>query len=210
MELVRDRDGDAIGPVINASQLFVLPAETPYGNLSLKLGKVFARLAHANVRIAEAHSSWTAFLDRQREPSDDVGSYHRHVSEEAVFMLRRAADELVGMVWLMQQGASEGHYPTHLDIDSLDGAINDERETFQRHKWLMSTLNDLANAHKHSFVDSDWNIVGRDEPCMVALALKRNNLRNDVQPYVVSLDDLVAGFNLFLHEMLNAMQTDCV
>lgn len=191
---------------MNAAQLISLPTETPFGNLLLKLLKIFTRLGHANVRISEAHLTWHELVSATWEPSGDIGQRGQFFVEEAVYMLRRAADECVGTVWLLAERERTGNYPLAIDIDSIGGAISDGRKDFSRHEQLLTTLNEISNTHKHSFIDSSQSIIGQDEPCVVAFALKRNDLSREARTWVVGLDDLVSAFNTFLTDMLDVMQ----
>lgn len=209
MELISGADGQPIGPIINAAQLFWLPPDTPFGNLQLKLLKVFERLGHANLRITESHKSWNTFVQPGGPWPGSPGSLHYYTAEESVLMMRRAADELVSIVGFLEARLSADAYPTKLAIDSVGGAIHNDHILFDRHEVLLTLLNDIANAHKHSFVQTDANIIGRDEPCVVGLALHRNNTDNEAVLYVVSMDQLTRSFNAFLLDCLGHLRRLC-
>lgn len=198
MELIRSKNAEPFGQFINAAQEFWLPPETPFGNLSLKLFGVYERLGHANKRIEESAVNWHSLMRMTPPGLGNPGSDHRFATEESVFMVRRAADELVALVWVLSQRLSTGSYPTRVLVDSVGGAIHFDHALFHRHVELLTTLNEVANAHKHSFLNSDLTIVGPDEPCVVALGLKMNNLENEPALYVVALNQLVLSFNAFL------------
>ena len=206
MEPIKGTDGQPIGHVINAAQGFWLPSDTPFGNLQLKLFKVIERLGHANQRIAESAEGWNTFVEATQPASGNPGAHHYYAAEESVFMIRRAADELVSLVSLLQQRLATGDYPTKLAFDSVAGAIRSNHDLFRSHMALLTTLNEVANAHKHSFLQSDASIVGRDEPCVIALGLKSNNLDYEAALYVVPLDHLTRSFNAFLIDCLNHLQ----
>lgn len=206
MEQIRGTDGQPIGRFVKWPHSFWLPPDTPFGNLQLKLFKVMERLGHANLRITESHEGWNAFVGATDVLPWNPGAHHYYAAEESVFMVRRAADELVSMVWLLEERLGTRGYPTKLAIDSVGGAIDSDHVLFGRHEALLTMLNDIANAHKHSFVQTDANVVGRDEPCVIALVLKRNNLDNEAVLYVVSLDHLTRLFNAFLIDCLRHLQ----
>ena len=76
------------------------------------------------------------------------------------------------------------------------------------HSWLLNTLNDLANAQKHSFVDSDTTVVGQLEPCATALHLPHNDTdKSDARLYVVSLDALARAFTIFFSDAMRNLKS---
>jgi hypothetical protein len=202
MEQIRGMNGQLIGRVMDSAQAFWLPSDTPFGNLQLKLFKVMERLGHANLRITESHEGWNTFVQATHPLPGNPGAHHYYAAEESVFMIRRAADELVSLVWLLEDRLATGDYPTRLALDSVAGAIRGNHPLFCTHIALLTTLNEVANAHKHSFLQSGATIFGRDEPCVIALGLKSNNLENEPALYVVSLNQLTRSFNAFLIDCL--------
>lgn len=187
-----------------------LPSDTPYGNLNLKRLHVVSRLVHANRRLDESETTWQALRAPVDPASALLGQHHRFCVDEVVVHLRRAADEMIGLLWVLGERARSGAWPQRIGVDSIGSArtkMGDWRlDVLGNHEWLLSTLNEVANAHKHSFVDSDFQAIGRDEPCVIALPLKDNNLGNEASPYVVSLNSLVGDFNDFYLDMMRATQ----
>lgn len=178
-----------------------LPPDSPFGNLNLKVIHLVNRLIHANRRLDETETMWQAFLGPFDPRAGDPGVHHRLSADEVVVHLRRAADELIGLLWVLRERATRGDWPPQIEVDSVGTARLRDGSWFlpvlERHDWLLRTLNEIANAHKHSFVDSDFQVVGLREPCVVALALKNNKLERGATPYVVSLNSLVDAFNRF-------------
>lgn len=58
MEYLTTEHGEPIHGVLNAADQFWLAEDTPFGNLGLKLHKIFDRLRHANLRLEESHRAW--------------------------------------------------------------------------------------------------------------------------------------------------------
>ena len=102
-------------------------------------------------------------------------------------MLRKAADELVSLVWCLSKYEQNGQYPSKIKIDCLGAVIaqaKDERlKVFSDHLELMGILNDIANAFKHSFINSDHTLLGAEEPRIHALGLAHNKLNSEPQFY---------------------------
>lgn len=184
----------------NAALGFWLPPNSPYGNLQLKYMKIIQRLDEANRRIADSWRFWKMCKTNGLLPA---GAYERHVfaNEEAIYMLRRAADELVSLVWLLSKHESEKEYPLKIKIDCLGAVISQEEsqrhEAFSSHINLIEALNNVANAFKHSFINSDHTLMGAEEPRVHALGLNRNKLGAEPIFYDYSLDELVQQYNAF-------------
>jgi hypothetical protein len=204
VDLITYPDGQRITYVINAGNLLWMPTDTPFGNLTPKLFWVMTLLAHANHRLEQSAAHWSAAM------SGSIGHdpvEHKLTAGEAVFSMRRAADELVTLTAVLDERLETGSYPAKPKYDSVGSAFdkdgNPKAELWAAHAWLLQTLNDLANAHKHSFVDSDTAVVGQLEPCATALHLPRNDTeKNKVQLYVVALDTLANAFGVFLADVL--------
>lgn len=188
------------------TEMVLLPSDTPYGNLNKKSYQLVQRLIHVNRRLDETEITWKAFLTQHEPGLAYPGAQHRFSADEVVVHLRRAADELIGLLWLLGIRARGGDWPNQIRVDSI-GTARERNGTWslpilERHESLLQTLNELANAHKHSFVDSEFQVVGALEPCVVALSLKNNRLDSDATPYVVSLNVLVGAFNHFYRETM--------
>lgn len=172
-----------------------LPADTPFGNLLLKHYRIVERLDHVNVSIQKAFASYDAAKSR------GVGGLTEHalLAEEVIYWLRKTADELIGLVHILAQREETGVYPGRVDPDSIGAllASKDVPPLFAGHVDFLTNLNEIANAYKHSFINSDLSLMGRDEPVVHALALKRNNLANVPQFYSVALRDVVHRFSAF-------------
>jgi hypothetical protein len=68
---------------------------------------------------------------------------------------------------------------------------------FDKHRLFLNKLNEVANACKHSFINTDHNHVGVNEPLLFALALSRNDSARTAVFHVVSLRELVENFSQF-------------
>lgn len=196
---------------MHVRETFPLPPNSPFGNLGLKVIHLVNRLIHTNRRLDETEAMWKAFLAQTVPGADDPGMRHRFSSDEVVVHLRRATDELIGLLWLLRERGTCGDWPERIRIDSIGSARASDGSwllpMLEQHDWLLRTLNDIANAHKHSFVDSDFQVVGSREPCTVALALKYNKLGSAATPYVISLNSLVDAFNSFYLEAMTGLRT---
>lgn len=193
-------NGKAPDDPYNASLGFWLPPDSPYGNLQLKYMKIIWRLDEANRKISDSWGFWAVCSNGGMLPT---GALERHVfsNEEAVYMLRRAGDELVSMIWLLTKYENDGAYPSKIKIDCLGAAVSQSEDArlsvFSSHVELMHMLNDIANAFKHSFINSDHTLLGSEEPRIHALSLAYNKLNADAVFYDIPVDVLVKKYNEF-------------
>lgn len=75
------------------------------------------------------------------------------------------------------------------------------------HSQVLAVLNDIANAFKHSFVQSDMSFIGRDEPYVLALGLHRNKLASGTKFNSVPLKWLVEEFSAFYKEGIDWLRS---
>jgi hypothetical protein len=182
----------------NAKLGFWLPPVTPYGNLTLKLIKLSARIDMLNKQVLEAAQLWKAFLSDPMT-AGRAFDFHGFAIEHAVYHMRRAADDMIGMIWLLDAWQQRGDYPKSIEVDCIGALLHDggfaRGSVFAPHLDGLRVLNDVSNAYKHSFLNTDHNTVGQNEPCVLALHLKDNKLASDLKFYSVSLPDMVGRYN---------------
>src|SRR5712691_5798383 len=94
----------------NARLGFWLPPDSPYGNFQLKLMKLCQRLDEANRRLIDSGNYWeqatVGGLLR-------INALERHVytNEQAVYLMRRAADEMIALIWCLAEWETTRTYP---------------------------------------------------------------------------------------------------
>jgi hypothetical protein len=69
----------------------------------------------------------------------------------------------------------------------------------------LGRLNEISNAYKHSFINSEVTLLGRDEPVVFALALKYNRLDKSPQFHSVALSDVVQQFSGFYERAVGSI-----
>ena len=191
---------------INAALGFWLPPDSPYGNFQLKFMKIIQRLDEANRRIIDSHEFWHSCNTQGFIP---VGAFERHVfaNEQAIYMMRRAADELVSLIWCLSKYEEYSEYPDKIKVDCLGAVLSqneqDRNSIYAPHLNLMQQLNHIANAFKHSFINSDHTLMGMQEPRIHALALNYNKLKSIPTFYDVSLSELINIYNLFYKDCVS-------
>lgn len=196
--------GKQPGECMHVMHLLPLPSSTAYGNLTLKWWKIVQRLEHVNVRIKELNL-------RHRLKYEAIAGNHLYqglmdelmTADEVVFWLRRTVDELISLNYLKETFLASGKMPSKIKIDCISNLLDQDKMLCalkERHSDFLTELNEVSNAHKHSFINSDINYVGSEESHVFAVALERNDLKNKPKFYAVPVRKIVESFNLFYED----------
>lgn len=205
------RNGKATQDLYNAALGFWLPPDTPYGNLQLKNMKIVLRLDEANRRIASAYRHWAKLQSTLSSGAfwqqGHALSRHHFELESAVFQMQRVADELIGLERVLTHFEQGGKCPERLTVDCIGRLLRDEQlcrsSPYAIHLDCLRILNDIHTAHKHSFANSDLNLMGACEPVIYALGLSQNRLSAGPKFYSVAAGDLVNQFSDFYDDLSN-------
>jgi hypothetical protein len=193
--------------VMFAGDMLNLPPQSHYGNLANKYLSVVSRMHEANRQIGVFYESWdeikhTATSGKMILPQ--LMCCHRYAGEYAVTQIRRIADELITLVWCIDDFRTTRSIRNRLKIDAING-VTEKRylgpyTMFSRYANMLSVLNDISNAIKHSFVDSDSLPVSRDEPMVIAMNMKMFIERDEPNLHWVSFTTLCPDFSEFVVE----------
>jgi hypothetical protein len=199
---------------LHVLMLFNLPSITPYGNLTLKYSKIITRLDHVNRRIQELNDCFvkTNQMMLAEIPILDItiSSRNTYISEEITFNVRQVCDDLISLVGLLDYYCKNNEYPKKLTFDSigtyLDKKNKNTIEILNNHKIFLDKLNKISNAHKHSFLNTDYNLYGKEESFVFALALENNNLKNKPVFHSIPVRMLIQEFNIFYKETIQTLK----
>lgn len=185
---------------LNVVHMLPLPADTPFGNMAAKYSDIVLRLDHVNLLIREVFRGYA----RAKAADDGSITHHLLLAEELVYWIRKTADELIALVHILNERQSSGAYPERIDPDGIGPllALKNIPAWAQPHCGFLRLLNEISNAYKHSFINSDAMLVGRDEPGVYALSLKRNDLEKETTLYNIRLTELVVRFDAFFQSAL--------
>ncbi len=184
-----------------------LPSDCPFGSLQLKQAKIMLRVDEANRRIASAFSQWQRLSGTM---SLKAHSRHNLDLESAVFLLQRAADEFVSVHAVLTHLEETGRYPDRVGIDGVAALLRHGlmlgAAPYRDHQEILRTLNDIGNAHKHTFIDATPAAAGDREPVIFALALRRSGLSFGPKFFHIRLRALVEDFDGFYQDCLAWLQ----
>jgi hypothetical protein len=179
--------------VVNIKDTMRLPAETPWGNLTLKALKIAQRINHINRRIRDVYQS---FSDVYSEKFGAVEE-HWHLTEELMYWMRKTVDEYIQLLFIADyRSENDGQFPNKIAIDSIGSLLRKSDshlfKMFAGHHAKLKQMNDVTNAYKHSFLSTDHNMIGRDEPVVISLSVSQNNLDKPLEYNSISLADFVS------------------
>ena len=199
------------GEPLNIVQAIPLPADTPFGNLTRKFISILERLDHVNGTIQGVFRSY------ETGKADPLGRmsilHHTLLAEETVYWMRKTADELIGLVAFLDERVATGAWPTRLAPFPIDDVLRSDSPPawVVPHIDFLRLFNDVSNAYKHSFMNSEIDRIGRDEPGVYALGLKWNDL-NKSQPilYNIRFAELVKRFDSFYQAACEQLRRCCL
>src|SRR4029453_3274988 len=134
-------------------------------NLELKRAKIMLGVDEANRKIASAYDQW----QRQSGPmSPGAHSRHQLDLENAVFLLQRVTDELISVHTVLSHVEEQHRYPHRIGVDCVGALLKHgsslNSAPHRGHLETLRTLNDVNNAHRHTFIDASPATAGRHEP----------------------------------------------
>jgi hypothetical protein len=187
--------GSTSRPFLHISQFIKLPSNTPWGNLCLKFCTIVQRLDYVNRKLFLIYGHFAEEKASQGVPYS-ISSLE---IEEVVYWLRKSFDELIQLMFLGFCLKRDGCYPVKIEIQSIGELLKKKPvgffELFAREASKLAQLNSASNAYKHSFINSQNNRVGRDEPLVLTLAARQNDRRRPVEANAIALSAFVIHFD---------------
>jgi len=196
---------------LNIVHCIWLPSDTPYGNLLLKGMNILRRIDRVNLEIDRVFSSYVHPNKQDiNNPQQDLLE-HQFYAEQVVYWLRKTADELISLAYVLDERNRTGKWPISVKIDSIGGLTEEHlseelKQLFAPHAFFLATLNEIANAFKHSFINTDMTVVGSEYPVVYALALKRNKLSEQPRFYSVNFAEMIHTFSNFYKQTVESVQ----
>ena len=210
MDILQINNGKKPQNPINAGDLFRLPTETPFGNLTLKLFKIIARVDEINLKIVDVFNYWKLF---PKDQPDINNSYSRGIMsiEFSLYLMRVVADEMISLYYVLSYFEINDKFPKIIKMDRIGMALHQDglfdKSPFVGNKKTLEVLNEISNAFKHSFVNSDINYIGKASPCVFALDMKYNKTSSGVKFHVEPFDKLVVDYSVFYNNMFDWLRS---
>ena len=121
---------------MNIVHFIWLPSSTPYGNLLLKGMNIVRRIDRVNLKIGQVFTSYVhPSKEDVNNPQTDLLEHQFH-EEQVVYWLRKTADELISLAYVIDEWSRTGKWPVSVRIDSpaalLDSLLNSLRKRAAR------------------------------------------------------------------------------
>lgn len=177
--------------------------QDPYVNLEKKFIKLISDLDIVNKNLTESYILWNKITNNTANIDPELivfnSFYHTKLSklnEYIAFDLKKFIDEVLATICVIKNKIDNDK----LEISSIGNYLNSHDNTyneFDEFLDLFKKLNDIINAYKHSYANTDFFAFGKDENCFTALYSKHNDFSKDLELYCVSVNYIVNEFNKF-------------
>ena len=175
--------------------------KNPYINEKLKFMMLITDLDVVNQNIIESHEIWEKI--KQAESNIDITVYNTYLykrinklHEYIVFDLKHFIDEIIATISIIK-GYIIDNKVYISSIGAYLGKKQKDFNDFDEFIDLFEKLGNLSNSYKHSYANSDFWAIGKDEDCFVALYSKYNDFDNHPTPYIIPINYMVQEFNKF-------------
>lgn len=183
-----------------------IPVHSPFGHLGEKYGFLMYRLHFTNETLSDIFQYQRIYYECRKKSEFDnnikLKILHRvlRFSTEIKIIL----DELLSLYFILNYHKDNKDWPKSIIIDSIGSYLNENNkikyELFEKHKDLLLTTNNIGNAIKHSFANSEITWLRNDStiPVLVAYYHKQNDLKNKVEFQYIELPKYIDKLNRFL------------
>lgn len=170
-------------------------------NYSFRQRFSILELKHANIlqRIGRINSLCMQHV-REWEEKGKVGNNMNYelsfLQEEIVFHLRRAVDDMISLVWMMNEW-EHGKKVVKVEIDSIGKYLSEKNRKmrcFDRNVGFLNILNNISNSYKHSVYQTILPLIGEKEAGFYMNMYQKNDTRNDEEECFYNQSDLLNGF----------------
>jgi len=178
-----------------------LPSKTPFGNLLAAKMSIDQRIDYINFKLDSVYKPFPI------QVQDGIFSplFAQLIDtpiEEVVYLVRRAADDLVCLWSILKDFSNNGTYSSKIKADCIWALGQDIAEVGATHEfqpdlnWLVA-FNDVTNAYKHSFAQRQLQILSAREPMVLAIVWKKNDTKNASDFKQLTLRAVIEGFDAF-------------
>jgi len=194
--------------ILRADQFLKLPTDTPFGNLLLSWVEIIQRTDRTNDLIIELYTDYHTITQSRGVVNPDISHLfykQKFLTEQIFYWLRKTADELIGLVYILDYHKKNNKFPSKIKINSIGNLLNEENfipELFDSFRGFLKIVNEISNGYKHSFINSQAHSYhGEYYPVVFAYTLDYNNLKNEPQFHAYKFSDILENYNTFLTEI---------
>jgi hypothetical protein len=192
-----------------------LPTDTPFGNLTLSWATIVIRFECVNDLVVQLYKEFFELKEKIKiiPWSDKNEIYKQKVyTEQLFYWLRKSADEIISIIFLLNYYQTHKGYPSKIKISSIGELLhtkNDIYDYLEKHQPFLKTLNDVSNGFKHSFLNSQIHAFhGSEYPVVFALVMKHNTLTSEPKFHTLDLKQVLNDYNNFLIDIKEIIQNN--
>lgn len=197
---------------LHANDMISFFAHIPYANLTLKHTQILQRIDYINTKIELTYNSYKKNITDKTTIGLANITEHSFIIEEIIYWLRITADELISLMYVCKYFDTQKAHPKKIKFEKIDDLLKNRDSELStiltNHLNNLDTLNSISNAYKHSFVNSQLNIIGEHEPIVPALSLLHNNTNNPTKFYCIELAKVINDFDAFFIFTDNYLRTE--
>ena len=180
----------------------------PYLNLEYKFITLISGLDTTNELLKEVYDIWKILSSKETHNEVKIFNtyyYNRinKLSQYIVYDLKRFADEVVATTWILYNSPTKDSI-TIADIGDYKKDGNENFKVFDKFLPLFDNLNNLCNAYKHSYLNTNCTLIGKEEPCFWAIGSKSRNL-SKYTFHLIPINQIINEFNDFYKFSFNKM-----
>jgi hypothetical protein len=193
-----------------------IPLQSNFGNLGEKYLFLMYRLNYLNETVKELfelnmeyHTKKSNF---QYLNNLHLKIYHRVIRFS--LEIKQIVDEMICFYYVLDYHKINSIWPEVINIDSIGKYINVKNKVkfpfLDNYKNLLENINNIGNAAKHSFVNSEiiWLENKTKTPILLAYYQKQNDTKNKAKFYLLELPIFLEEFNNLLDEFRNTIRTN--
>lgn len=200
--------------MLNKEFLFNLPPSPLFGSHNLRFMDYAARHNYVNALIREIyieHNIGKNIRENKTFYSFDVTHYtYKNNIETVIYWLRKTTDEMISLVYYINFVKREKIEPTKIEVDSIGKLLNDQgniKTLFTDHILFLTSLNNISNSYKHSFINRETShLIGVEEPTVVSLQMKENDINKIPVLHNYYLREVIDNYVTFFKDATKVLQ----
>lgn len=193
-----------------------IPVHSPFGHLGEKYIFLIYRLFFTNETIKEIYYYQREYYGcrQNHEFENNIKLRILHRVLRFSTEIKVIIDEFISLYFILNYNKDKNEWPEKILIDSIGSYLSENNkikyEIFDKYRNWLETTNNIGNAIKHSFVNSEITWIRNDStiPLLIAYYQKQNDLKNKVEFYNVKLPDYIDELNKFLPEYLKDVKNN--
>jgi hypothetical protein len=193
----------------NVAHFLNLPTDSDFGNLTVSWMDIVTRFECINDSIVQIYQDFDNLYTNKKSSMIFLDQAYKQklLIEQIFYWLRKSADEIISILYLLDYFKTHKKYPKKINTSSIGDVLKSEgpiKKALSKHVDHLQILNEISNAYKHSFLNSQINDRrGSEYPVVFSCNLHHNDLKNKPEFHIHDLRKILNAYNMFLIETKN-------